>query len=59
MNHPIESMSDMEKLEMEADWLSLVEEMNLENTLGPKGFVFSHFMFIEAYSRGYGKGQNK
>lgn len=59
MNHSIESMSNMEKLEMEAEWLSLSEEMDLANTLGPKGFAFSHKMFIEAYSRGYVKGQNK
>jgi len=47
----------MELLEMEAEWLSLVDEMKLTTILGVQGFQFSMHMFREAYTRGYMKGK--
>lgn len=59
MNHPVQEMSEIELLEMETEWLSLVDEMKLETTLGAQGFQFSLKMFREAYTRGYVKGRKK
>jgi hypothetical protein len=56
--HPITKMDDIARLEMELEWQALVEEMNLTKVLGQQGFEFSKKMFIEAYSRAFGKLKN-
>ena len=57
-NHPLHSMPELHKLEMQLEWEALVQEMNLTTVLGKQGFEFSRKMFIEAYSRAYAKYAN-
>lgn len=56
--HPITQMNPIEQLEMEAEWLKLVDTKYLYKVLGPLGIELSAKMFIEAYSRGYVKARD-
>lgn len=56
--HPIQMMTELELLEMELEWQSLVDKMNLTTLLGDAGFDFSAKMFKEAYSIGYVKAKS-